>query len=119
MWQITRLKQQSFLSFTFYQTQRSYEKIICICLLFYWFSGENGIIRSSHLRHSIKEGILKNVVKFTGKHLCQGVFLINLQVLMTSLLIALTCTNLSLFFLMQDNFVLNKEFILKCFYHNI
>ena len=119
MWQIARLKQQSFLSFTFYQTQRSYEKIICICLLFYWFSGENGIIRSSHLRHSIKEGILKNVVKFTGKHLCQGVFLINLQVLMTSLLIALTCTNLSLFFLMQDNFVLNKEFILKCFYHNI
>ena len=119
MQQITRLKQQSFLSFPFYQTQRSYEKIICICLLFYWFIGENGIIRSSHLRHSIKEGILKNVVKFTGKHLCQGVFLINLQVLMTSLLIPLTCTNLSLFFLMQDNFLLNKEFIFKCFYHNI
>ena len=119
MRQITRLKQQSFLSFPFYQTQRSYEKIICICLLFYWFSGENGIIRSSHLRHSIKEGILKNVVKFTGKHLCQGVFLITLQVLMTSLLIPLTCTNLSLFFLMQDNVSLNKEFIFKCFYHNI
>ena len=119
MRQITRLKQQSFLSFPFYQTQRSYEKIICICLLFYWFSGENGIIRSSHLRHSIKEGILKNVVKFTGKHLCQGVFLITLQVLMTSLLIPLTCTNLSLFFLMQDNVSLNKEFIFKCFYYNI
>ena len=113
MQQITRLKQQSFLSFPFYQTQRSYEKIICICLLFYWFIGENGIIRSSHLRHS------KNVVKFTGKHLCQGVFLITLQVLMTSLLIPLTCTNLSLFFLMQDNVSLNKEFIFKCFYHNI
>ena len=50
-------------------------------------------------------------VKFTGKHLCQSVFFINLQALMTSLLI-LTCKTLSLFFLMQDNFVLNKEFIL-------
>ena len=49
-----------------------------ICLLFYWFSCENGIIRSSHPRHSI-EGVLKNFVKFTGKHLCQSVFLINLQ----------------------------------------
>ena len=51
-------------------------------------------------------------VKFTGKHLCQSVFFINLQALMTSLLIILTCKILSLFFLMQDNFVLNKEFIL-------
>ena len=85
---------------------------MCICLLFYWFSGENGIIRSSRQRRSIKEGVLKNFVKFTGKHLCQSVFLINLQALMTALLIALTCKNLSLFFLMQDNFVLNKDFIL-------
>ena len=105
-------KTASFLSFPFDQTQRSYEKIMCICLLFYWFSGENGIIRSSHLRRSIKEGVLKNFVIFTGKHLCQSVFLINSQALMTALLIALTCKNLSLFFLMQDHFVLNKEFIL-------
>ena len=47
---MARLKQQSFLFFSFYQTQRSYEKIMCICLLFYWFSGENGIIRSSHCK---------------------------------------------------------------------
>ena len=26
-----------------------------------------------------KNGILKNVLKFTGKHLCQGLFLIKLQ----------------------------------------
>ena len=39
-----RLKQQRFLSFTFYKTQRFYEKIMCIYLLFHWFSGENCII---------------------------------------------------------------------------
>ena len=42
--QIARLKQQRFLSFIFYITQRSYEKIMCIYLLFDWFSGENCII---------------------------------------------------------------------------
>ena len=47
---ITRLKQQRFLSFTFCKTQKSYEEIMCIYLLFYWFSGENCIIRSSHHR---------------------------------------------------------------------
>ena len=41
--QITRLKQQRFLSFTFYKTQRSYKEIICIYLLFHWLSGENCI----------------------------------------------------------------------------
>ena len=76
-----------FFIFPFYQTQRSYEKIVCICLLFYWFSGEEGIIRSSHPRRSIKEGVLKNFIKFTGKHPCQSDFLINLQVLLTSLLL--------------------------------
>ena len=89
--QIACLKQQSFLSFPFYQAQRSYKKIMCICSLFYCFSVENGIIRSSHPRHSMKEGVLKNFVKFTGKHLCQSVFLINLQALLTSFLIVLTC----------------------------
>ena len=32
--------------------------------------------RSSHQRYSIKTGVLKNFVNFTGKHLCQRVFLI-------------------------------------------
>ena len=39
--QIAYLKQQRFLSFTFYKTQRSYEKIMCVYFLFHWFSGEN------------------------------------------------------------------------------
>ena len=28
--------------------------------------------RSSHRRYSLKKGVLKNFVKFTGKHLCQN-----------------------------------------------
>ena len=42
--QIAPLKQQRFLSFTFYKTQRSYEKIMCIYLLLHWFTGQNCII---------------------------------------------------------------------------
>ena len=30
--------------------------------------------RSSHRRCSIKKGVLKNLAKFTGKHLCQSLF---------------------------------------------
>ena len=30
--------------------------------------------RSSHRRYSIKKGVLKSFAKFTGKHLCQGLF---------------------------------------------
>ena len=32
--------------------------------------------RRSHHRRSIKIDVLKNFVKFTGKHLCQSLFLI-------------------------------------------
>ena len=31
--------------------------------------------RSSHQRCSVKQGVLRNFAKFTGKHLCQGHFL--------------------------------------------
>ena len=31
--------------------------------------------RSSHQKCSMKEGILRNFTKFTGKHLCQSLFL--------------------------------------------
>ena len=41
VWQIACLKRQFFLSFPFYKTQISYEKIMCVCFLFHWFSGEN------------------------------------------------------------------------------
>ena len=30
--------------------------------------------RSSHWRRSVKNGVLRNFVKFTGKHLCQSLF---------------------------------------------
>ena len=48
-----------------------------------WYSSEGGLSkhRSSHRRFSIKEGVLKNFAKLTGKHLCQSLFLIKLQVL--------------------------------------
>ena len=37
------------------------------------FYKEN-VFRSSHQRHSIQKGVLKNSAKFTGKHLCQSLF---------------------------------------------
>ena len=30
--------------------------------------------RSSHQRCSVKKGVLRNLAKFTGKHLCQSLF---------------------------------------------
>ena len=36
-------------------------------------------VRSSHQRCSIKKGALRNFAKFTGKHLCQSLFLIKLH----------------------------------------
>ena len=41
MRQIAPLKQQRFLSFTFYKTQKSYEKIMRTYLLFHWFKDES------------------------------------------------------------------------------
>ena len=37
--------------------------------------------RSSHRKCSVKKVVLRNFAKFTGKHLCQRLFLIKLQVL--------------------------------------
>ena len=31
--------------------------------------------RTRHQRYSIKKGVLKNVTKFTGKHMCQSLFI--------------------------------------------
>ena len=33
--------QNNIQSFTFYKTQRSYKKIMCVYFLLHWFSGEN------------------------------------------------------------------------------
>ena len=33
------------------------------------------LLRSSHWRCSVRKGVLRNFAKFTGKHLCQSLFL--------------------------------------------
>ena len=43
-------------------------------------------LKSSHERCSIKTGVLRNFTKFTGKHLCQSLFLIKLQATGTDVL---------------------------------
>ena len=35
--------------------------------------------RSSHQRYAVKKAVVKNFSNFTGKHLCQSLFLIKLQ----------------------------------------
>ena len=37
--------------------------------------------RSSHWRCSVREGVLRNIPKFTGKHLCQSLFFNKVAVL--------------------------------------
>ena len=37
------------------------------------------MVRSSHQRCSIKNGVLRNFAKFTGKHLCQSLLLMKLR----------------------------------------
>ena len=44
----------------------------------YWFHVGN-IHRSSHQRCSMQKGVVRNFTKFTGKHLCQVLFLIKLK----------------------------------------
>ena len=79
MRQIARVKQQRLLSFTFCKTHRSYEKIICIYLLFDWFSTENCII----LLFSLQKG------QETSKELKRNMSNVAI-IFLASLLIALT-----------------------------
>ena len=37
---------------------------------------ENNVHESSHRRCFVRKGVLKNFAKFTGKHLCQSLFLV-------------------------------------------
>ena len=37
--------------------------------------------RSSHRRCSVRKGVLRNIAKFTGKHLCQSLFFNKVAVL--------------------------------------
>ena len=43
-------------------------------LLFDVTTSKITVIRSSHLRFSMRKCVLRNFAKFTGKHLCQGLF---------------------------------------------
>ena len=47
----------------------------CWQLLKYRGSFSLQSFRSSHQRWSIRKGVLRNLTKFTGKHMCQGLFL--------------------------------------------
>ena len=54
---------QSFLSFTFYITQRSYEKTMCIYFLFPWFSCENCVfLFSSHKEQQTLKEFKRNMI---------------------------------------------------------
>ena len=57
------------------------------CLFYlYVFACTNSSCRSSHQRCSVKKVVLRNFPKFTGKHLCQSLFLIKLQAALATLL---------------------------------
>ena len=55
--------------------------IICIIYLLnkYWLAYLQtcSVVRSSQRRCFVSKGVLKNFVKFTGKHLCQSLFFFN------------------------------------------
>ena len=40
---------------------------------------DTATVRSSHRGCSVRKGVLRNFAKFTGKHLCQSLFLIKMQ----------------------------------------
>ena len=51
--------------------KRLWHSIMCVCILSDWFWNVDG---STHRRCSVRTGVLRNVAKFTGKHLCQSLF---------------------------------------------
>ena len=56
------------------------EKHLCRILFFNKIAGcKPKTVRSSHLRCSVKQRVLKNFTIFTGKNLCWSLFLIKLQ----------------------------------------
>ena len=93
VWQIAHLKQQCFLSFTFYITQRSYNEIMCIYFLFHWFSGKNCIFIFFTERMTDFERIKKEHEWWNNRF--SDVFTYHLSLKNSA----------SLFFLIQDNFL--------------
>ena len=98
VWQIAHLKQQCFLSFTFYITQRSYEKIICI---FYFIGSVMKIALYFYFLY-----INKKKHKWWNNHFSD------------ILTYRLNLKNSSLFFLIQDNFMFFfKKNVMAPFYY--
>ena len=107
--QIARLKQQLSLSFTFYKTQRSYEKIICIC----YFIGSvvKIVLSEAATRGARYKKVFLKFAKVTGKYKCHSLFFNKFAGAATSLLIALTWKSLNIVYrkLMKFFKVLPKE----------
>ena len=57
---------------------KTFGKLICGQLSNH-FNNILAKFRSSHRRCSVRKSVFRNFTKFTGKHLCQSIFLIKLQ----------------------------------------
>ena len=79
--------------FHFYITQRSYEKIMCIYLLFDWFSGENCIISTLFLHKGRQTQVKKKHEWCNNRFSDVFTYCLNLKHFA------------SLFFLTKDNFM--------------
>ena len=86
-------KTTTFFIFHFYITQRSYEKIMCIYLLFDWFSGENCITFTFFYTKDDRLRQIKKKHEWCNNRF-SDVFCLNLKHFA------------SLFFLTEDNFIL-------------
>ena len=70
---LSRLNSSAFL--IYFQASTFFVMIICLSNFFQGkYDKMMTSIRSSYRRCSIKNGVLKNFTKFTGKHLCQSLF---------------------------------------------
>ena len=71
----TRFVHRYFLKSNFQKARKQRYAGWCMKFVCYRFmSLDECILRSSHQRCSIKKGVLRNFVKFTGKHPCQSLF---------------------------------------------
>ena len=71
-----------------------------------YISDEKRMFRSSYQKCSIKKGVLRNFAKFTGKYLCQSLFVIKLQASFfhrTPLVVASGLNMISRFKVLQDS----------------
>ena len=65
----------------FYYKKATNKKYYCKFSNLHINFSQSIIIRNNHRRCSIRKDVPRNFAKFTGKHLCQGLFLKKLQVI--------------------------------------